>query len=88
MPAKSIDRFNLGGVFEPTSEAAYHHLLKAIVRAARPGARLVYWNTLARRTRPETLRDQLRPLDELSTRLARSDKSPFSQRLVIEEVTG
>jgi S-adenosylmethionine-diacylglycerol 3-amino-3-carboxypropyl transferase len=88
LPAKSIDRFNLGGVFEPTSEAAYHHLLKAIIRAARPGARLVYWNTLTRRTRPETLREQLRPLDDLSTRLARSDKSPFSLRLVIEEVTG
>jgi S-adenosylmethionine-diacylglycerol 3-amino-3-carboxypropyl transferase len=87
LPAKSIDRFNLGGVFEPTSEGAYHHLLKAIVRAARPGARLVYWNTLARRTRPESMRALLRPLDELSTRLARSDKSPFSQRLVIEEVT-
>jgi S-adenosylmethionine-diacylglycerol 3-amino-3-carboxypropyl transferase len=88
LPAKSVDRFNLGRLFEPTSEAAYHHLLKAIIRAARPGARLVYWNTLARRTRPETMRERLRPLDDLSTRLRRSDKSLFSQRLVIEEVTG
>jgi S-adenosylmethionine-diacylglycerol 3-amino-3-carboxypropyl transferase len=86
LPAKSVDRFNLGGMFEPTSEAAYHHLLKAIIRAARPGARLVYWNTLARRSRPDAMRQELRPLDELSTRLSRSDKSLFSQRLVIEEI--
>ncbi|RKX36011.1 MAG: DUF3419 domain-containing protein [Verrucomicrobia bacterium] len=88
LPAKSVDRFNLGGVFEPTSEAAYHHLLKAIIRAARPGARLVYWNTLTMRSRPDTMRQQLRPLEELAIRLGRSDKSLFSQRLVIEEVMG
>ena len=87
LPEKSVDRFNLGSAFESTSEAAYHHLLKAIIRAARPGARLVYWNTLARRSRPETMRDQLRPLHELAGRLSRSDKSLFSQCLVIDEVT-
>lgn len=88
LPAKSVDRFNLGGMFEPTSEAAYHHLLKAIIRAARPGARLVYWNTLARRSRPDAMRRELRPLEDLSTRLSRTDKSLFSQHLVIEEVMG
>jgi S-adenosylmethionine-diacylglycerol 3-amino-3-carboxypropyl transferase len=55
VPEKSVDRFNLGVTFESTSEAAYHHLLKAIIRAARPGARLVYWNTLTLRSRHETM---------------------------------
>jgi S-adenosylmethionine-diacylglycerol 3-amino-3-carboxypropyl transferase len=87
LPAKSVDRFNLGAMFEPTSEAAYHHLLKAIVRAARPGARLVYWNNLARRSRPESMCRELRPLEKLTSFLNPSDKSLFSQRLVIEEVT-
>jgi len=88
LPEKSVDRFNLAGVFESTSEPAYHHLLKAILRAARPGARLVYWNTLTSRSRPDWMGEQLRPLNELSTRLGRRDKSLFAQRLVIEEVCG
>ncbi|MEZ5275019.1 MAG: DUF3419 family protein [Opitutaceae bacterium] len=88
LPAGSVDRFDLGGLFEGTSEAAYQHLLKAILRAARPGARLVYWNTLVNRSRPESLKAQIRPLEDLTTRLNAADKTLFGQRLVIEEVSG
>lgn len=86
LPTGSVDRFNLGGLFEATSEAAYQHLLKAILRAARPGARLVYWNTLVERSRPDTLRNKLRPMTELADRLTVTDRTLFGQKLIIEEV--
>ena len=86
LQAGSVDRFNLNGLFEHTSDAAYQHLLKSILRAARPGARLVYWNTLVERSRPESLRKQIRPLVDLAGRLNAVDRTLLSQRLVIEEV--
>lgn len=86
LPAGSVDRFNLGSLFETTSDAAYQHLLKSILRAARKGARLVYWNTLVERSRPETFREKIRPMTELSDRLSATDRTLFGQKLIIEEV--
>jgi len=86
LPAGSVDRFNLGGMFETTSEAAYQHLLKSIIRVARPGARLVYWNTLVPRSRPESLRDRIKPMSDLAEKLTATDRTLFGQKLIIEEV--
>ena len=47
-----IDRYNLSDIFEYVSTEHYHQLLEALVAAARPGARLAYWNMLAPRSRP------------------------------------
>lgn len=86
LAAGSVDRFNLGSLFETTSEAAYQHLLKSILRASRKGARLVYWNTLVERSRPDSLSDRLRPMTELAERLTATDRTLFGQKLIIEEV--
>lgn len=86
LPTGCVDRFNLGSLFETSSEAAYQHLLKSILRVARKGARLVYWNTLVERSRPESLRDRIRSLTELSERLSATDRTLFGQKLIIEEV--
>jgi len=86
LPAGSVGRFNLGGMFETASEAAYQHLLKSIIRVARPGARLVYWNTLVSRSRPESLRDQIRPMTDLAEKLTATDRTLFGQKLIIEEI--
>lgn len=83
---RSFDRFNLSDIFEYMSPANYEQLLERIARAGRPGARLVYWNMLAPRQRPDRLAARLRSLP--AEQLFRQDKAFFYRALVIEEVTG
>jgi S-adenosylmethionine-diacylglycerol 3-amino-3-carboxypropyl transferase len=85
---ESVDRFNLSDLFEYMSPENYHALLARLARAGRRGARLVYWNMLAPRQRPERLAGRLRPLEELAARLFAQDKAWFYSRLVVEEVVG
>jgi S-adenosylmethionine-diacylglycerol 3-amino-3-carboxypropyl transferase len=86
--AGCIDRYNLSDIFEYMSPDRYHGLLDRIVRSARPGARLAYWNMLAPRHRPDSMADRLRPLIELSRRLHGEDKAFFYSDFVVEEVVG
>ncbi|MDB6152822.1 MAG: S-adenosylmethionine:diacylglycerol 3-amino-3-carboxypropyl transferase, partial [Chthoniobacteraceae bacterium] len=51
----SIDRFNLSDIFEYMSEENSRLFLEKLVTAAKPGARLAYWNMLAPRRRPESM---------------------------------
>jgi S-adenosylmethionine-diacylglycerol 3-amino-3-carboxypropyl transferase len=83
---RTYDRINLSDIFEYMSPTASGELLENLARAGRPGARLVYWNMLAPRHRPEHLADRLRPLPELTERLFRTDKAFFYSALVVEEV--
>lgn len=83
---RSIDRFNLSDIFEYMSPEAYETLLRHLIKASRPGARLAYWNMLAPRTRPESLAHLLQPLKDESARLHREDKAFFYSRFVVEEV--
>jgi S-adenosylmethionine-diacylglycerol 3-amino-3-carboxypropyl transferase len=84
--AHSLDRFNLSDLFEYVSVPGYHRVLDAVVRAARPGARLAYWNMLAPRRRPESMAGRLRPLDDLAGRLHAQDRAFFYSAFVVEEV--
>jgi S-adenosylmethionine-diacylglycerol 3-amino-3-carboxypropyl transferase len=78
--------FNLSDIFEYISEVNYHGLLRLLIRAGQPSARLAYWNTLADRHRPESMADQLRSLDELSQRLHAQDKAFFYCAFFVEEI--
>lgn len=82
----TLDRYNLSDLFEYVGVEHYHRMLERIVGASRPGARLVYWNMLAPRRRPDTMAGALRPLDELASRLHLEDKAFFYSALRIEEV--
>jgi S-adenosylmethionine-diacylglycerol 3-amino-3-carboxypropyl transferase len=84
--SEPIDAYNLSDIFEYMSEANYHLLIEKLVRHARPGARLAYWNMLVPRSRPESMAGQLHPLTELSSRLFGQDKAFFYTRFVVEEV--
>jgi S-adenosylmethionine-diacylglycerol 3-amino-3-carboxypropyl transferase len=86
--AEPIDCYNISDIFEYMSEANYHSLLKRLVAAARPGARLLYWNMLVPRSRPATMADALEPLEQRAKELHLRDKAFFYSRLVIERVTG
>ena len=85
-PDLQIDGFNLSDIFEYMSPENYERLLQRLVDAARPGSRLVYWNMLAPRSRPESLAARLRPLEDLAARSFAEDKAWFYSRLVVEEV--
>jgi S-adenosylmethionine-diacylglycerol 3-amino-3-carboxypropyl transferase len=82
----SFDRYNLSDVFEYMSIENYHRLLASMVAAARPGARLAYWNMLAPRRRPDHLAARLVPLDALAGRLHAQDRAFFYSAFVVEEV--
>ena len=69
------------------SEAEYDRQLQVLLGAANPGARLVYWNMLAARSRPLTLAARLRPQTELAQALHAQDKAFFYSRLIVEEVS-
>jgi S-adenosylmethionine-diacylglycerol 3-amino-3-carboxypropyl transferase len=79
--------FNLSNVFEYMSLPAYHALLEQLLSTAHYGARLVYWNLLARRRRPTALADRLESLETLATTLHQQDRAFFYSALVIEQVT-
>lgn len=86
--SNTIDAFNLSDIFEYMSEENTAELLELLADAGKPGARLAYWNTLAPRSRPESLADRLKPLPELSRRLHLQDKAFFYCAFVVEEVIG
>ncbi len=86
VPLHSIDRFNLSDIFEYLSPPQYARALEQLVRAGRPGGRLVYWNLLAERHRPQWLSARLRPLADLARELHRRDRAFFYSDLVIEEI--
>jgi S-adenosylmethionine-diacylglycerol 3-amino-3-carboxypropyl transferase len=82
----SIARFNLSDIFEYVSAYDYERLLERLLRVGRGGGRLVYWNLLVDRHRPETLADRLRPLEPLARELHGRDKAFFYGALVVEEI--
>jgi S-adenosylmethionine-diacylglycerol 3-amino-3-carboxypropyl transferase len=81
-----VDRFNLSDVFEYMSEENSHRLLDTLVKAANPGARLAYWNMLAPRRSPESMRGRIVPLAEEADRLHRADKAFFYSAFILEEI--
>jgi S-adenosylmethionine-diacylglycerol 3-amino-3-carboxypropyl transferase len=86
--SQTIDRFNLSDIFEYMSPENYHRALQKIVRTATPGGRIVYWNMLAPRSRPDSMANALHPLDELAQRLHLHDKAFFYSAIVVEEILG
>ncbi|MDR2982808.1 MAG: BtaA family protein [Puniceicoccales bacterium] len=81
-----IHKFNLSDIFEYMSPDNYTRLLERIIKAGCPGGRLAYWNMLAPRSRPESLKDRIQPLDALSRQLHQQDKAFFYSAFVVEEL--
>ena len=86
LPDGSLNGCNLSDIFEYMSEAAYRDLLCEFVRAGAQGCRLVYWNVVVDRKRPDTFSRVLVPLRALAKSLHLKDKAFFYRNLVIEEV--
>jgi S-adenosylmethionine-diacylglycerol 3-amino-3-carboxypropyl transferase len=83
-----FDGFNLSDIFEYMAPPEHERVYGEILARARPGGRLVYWNMLAERARPERFRDRAEPLAALARALHARDRAWFYQRLHVDEVRG
>ena len=82
-----FDGFNLSDIFEYLDPATGRGIYTELLTVAKPGARLVYWNTLVPRHLPAELSDRVRPLTELSQQLFARDLAFFYCDFVVDEVT-
>jgi S-adenosylmethionine-diacylglycerol 3-amino-3-carboxypropyl transferase len=80
-----FDGFNLSDVFEYLDPETSHGVYAGLLEAARPGARLAYWNMLVPRRCPAELAGRVRALPEAAELLAR-DRAFFYSAFVLEEV--
>ncbi|MEM8725214.1 MAG: DUF3419 family protein [Pseudomonadota bacterium] len=80
------DGYNLSDIFEYMAPDAFASLYGGIVDAARPGARLVYWNMMAPRRAPPSFAQRVRTLNALEAELKAIDKAFFYSDLIVEEV--
>jgi S-adenosylmethionine-diacylglycerol 3-amino-3-carboxypropyl transferase len=82
----AFTKFNLSDIFEYMSESAHAELLGRLCEVSQPGGRLVYWNMLAPRRRPDALAHRLAPRDDLARALHPRDRAFFYSALVVEDV--
>jgi S-adenosylmethionine-diacylglycerol 3-amino-3-carboxypropyl transferase len=82
-----FDGFNLSDIFEYMSAPESDRSYGALIERAAPGARLVYWNMLAPRRRPDSLAGRVRELEALAGALHAKDRAWFYRWLRVEEVT-
>jgi S-adenosylmethionine-diacylglycerol 3-amino-3-carboxypropyl transferase len=80
--------FNLSDVFEYMSPAEAERCYAALLDRAAPGARLVYWNLLAPRARPESLAERAHPLPALAAELHARDLAWFYGALHVDQAAG
>ncbi len=83
---QKYDAYNLSDIFEYMSDENTQNLLEKIHSQSSNGARIVYWNMLARRESDQSLRSKIKPLIELSEELFQQDKAFFYSRFIVEEV--
>ena len=82
----TVHKYNLSDIFEYMSEENTASLLETLVNQSETAGRLAYWNMLVPRSRPESLKDKLEPLTNLSERLFQEDKAFFYSKFIVEEV--
>ena len=78
--------FNFSNVFEYLSEEQHARILELTVRAARPGARIAYWNLFVPRHRPESLADRITRDPERAASLLEKDRSFVYGGFQVEQV--
>lgn len=83
-----FDGYNLSDIFEYMTPAEHERVYGALVDRSRAGARLVYWNMLAPRATPASLRHRIHPHADLAADLLRRDRAWFYQALHVDEVLG
>lgn len=77
MPADFFSKFNLSDIFEALSAAENDLLWGEILRTAKNGARIVYWNNLVPRSYPPRFLGNIRDEKQLSEKLYAKDRVFF-----------
>ena len=77
MPDNSFSKFNLSDIFEALSETENEILWHEIIRTAKPGARIAYWNNLVKRSFPTLLSLQISTDEGLVNKLQSKDRVFF-----------
>jgi S-adenosylmethionine-diacylglycerol 3-amino-3-carboxypropyl transferase len=80
------DGFNLSDIFEYMGEDVFADVYGSILGAAKPGARLVYWNMMVPRRAPAAHGSRIRTLAEAEAHGKANDKAFFYSDFVVEEV--
>ncbi len=69
----ALSALYLSDLFEWVSPEHHEAMLRAIVRATRPGGRMVYWNLLVPRSRPDSLASLIETHDDEARALHQKD---------------
>jgi S-adenosylmethionine-diacylglycerol 3-amino-3-carboxypropyl transferase len=80
------DGFNLSDIFEYMSPEVFEAVYGSVLEAARPGARLVYWNMMVPRRVPPVHAPKVRRLEDAIATGKAVDKAFFYSDFVVEEV--
>jgi S-adenosylmethionine-diacylglycerol 3-amino-3-carboxypropyl transferase len=83
---EKADGFNLSDIFEYMSADAFEAVYRALIGAARPGARLVYWNMMVPRRAMPAFAARVRRVADAEARGKAMDKAFFYSDFVVEEV--
>jgi S-adenosylmethionine-diacylglycerol 3-amino-3-carboxypropyl transferase len=81
------DGFNLSDIFEYMSPQVFSAVYGAILDAANPGARLVYWNMMVPRRAPDAHKSRITRLEPEIAAGKAADKAFFYTDFVVEEVS-
>jgi S-adenosylmethionine-diacylglycerol 3-amino-3-carboxypropyl transferase len=87
LPAGSYSKANLSDIFEYMTPELNHAVFELLSQRLRPGGRIAWWNLLVPRSVPEDLQGTLHPLNELSNRLWREDRSWFYRAFHVAQRT-
>jgi S-adenosylmethionine-diacylglycerol 3-amino-3-carboxypropyl transferase len=77
MPDNSFSKFNLSDIFEALSEIENDTLWYEIIRTAKSGAKVAYWNNLVKRSYPASLSSHISTDDKFVKELRSKDKVFF-----------
>lgn len=82
------DGFNLSDIFEYMDAETFAAVYASILSAAKPDARLVYWNMMVSRRAPDAFAHNIHRLVEIEARGKAMDKAFFYSDFVVEQVVG
>lgn len=83
---EKADGFNLSDIFEYMDADIFAQVYGSILGAARPGARLVYWNMMVPRRVPPALAGRVKRLESVEAAGKAQDKAFFYSDFVVEQV--
>lgn len=85
-PNMRANAWNLSDVFEYLPVESCSKIYADIADSSHPGARLAYWNMAVPRSRPDSLKDRIVPLHDLSAPLHGRDRAFFYRNFIVEEI--